>query len=79
MGQLWRERSSLFFLGGGLGGLVAANELRRLLPKQHRVVLIEKDLRHPFTPSFLWVMVGDRRPEQVVRDLRALVRRDVRS
>lgn len=59
-------------LGGGVGGLVAANELRRLLPSQHRVVLIEKNLQHAFAPSFLWVMVGDRRPEQVARDLRAL-------
>ncbi len=61
-------------LGGGVGGLVAANELRRLLPQQHRVVLIERDLRHAFAPSFLWVMIGDRRPDQIVRDLRTLVR-----
>ena len=59
-------------LGGGVGGLVAANELRRLLPSQHRVVLIEKNLQHAFAPSFLWIMVGDRRPEQVARDLRTL-------
>ncbi len=68
---------SIVILGGGVGGLVAANELRRLLPPQHRVVLVEKDLRHAFAPSFLWVMVGDRRPEQVVRELRFLVRRGV--
>ena len=61
-------------LGGGVGGLVAANELRRLLPGQHRIVLVERDLRHAFAPSFLWVMTGDRRPDQVVRDLRTLVR-----
>ena len=59
-------------LGGGVGGLVAANELRRLLPSQHHVVLIEKNLQHAFAPSFLWIMVGDRRPEQVARDLRTL-------
>jgi len=41
------------------------------------VVLVEKDLRHAFAPSFLWVMVGDRRPDQVVRDLRTLARRGV--
>ena len=28
-------------LGGGVGGLTAANELRRLLGPEHRVVLIE--------------------------------------
>ena len=61
-------------LGGGVGGLVAANELRRLLPGQHRVVLVERDRRHAFAPSFLWMMTGDRKPDQAVRDLRTLVR-----
>lgn len=70
-------RKVIAVLGGGVGGLVAANELRRLLPAQHRVVLIEKDLRHAFAPSFLWVVVGDRQPDQIVRDLRSLVRRGV--
>jgi len=59
-------------IGGGVGGLVASNALRRLLSPEHRVVLVEKHLQHTFAPSFLWVMVGDRRPEQVVRDLRTL-------
>jgi len=68
---------TIVILGGGVGGLVAAHELRRLLPRHHRVVLVEKDLRHAFAPSFLWVMVGDRRPGQVVRDLRTLVPRDI--
>lgn len=64
-------------LGGGVGGQVAANALRTLLPEQHRVMLVEKDLRHAFTPSLLWVMIGGRRPEQAVRDLRTLVHRGV--
>jgi sulfide:quinone oxidoreductase len=53
---------------------VVANELRRRLPREHRVTIIERELRHAFAPSFLWVMTGDRRPEQVTRDLRELVR-----
>ena len=68
---------TLVVLGGGVGGLVAANELRRLLPEPHRIVLIDKDLRHAFAPSFLWVMVGRRHPERIVRDLRTLVHRGV--
>ncbi len=59
-------------LGGGVGGLVAANTLRRLLPGPHRVVLVERERLHAFAPSFLWLMVGTRRQDQVIRDLRTL-------
>ncbi len=67
------SRVTVAVLGGGVGGLVAANNLRRLLPSQHRIVLVEKNAQHAFAPSFLWVMVGDRRPDQVARELRTLV------
>ncbi|MBI3163316.1 MAG: NAD(P)/FAD-dependent oxidoreductase [Chloroflexi bacterium] len=65
---------TILILGGGIGGLMAANELRRLLPGEHRVVLVEKNPRHAFPPSFLWLMTGDRQPEQITRDVRSLVR-----
>src|SRR3990172_13135052 len=60
-------------LGGGVGGLTAANELRRLLGPQHRVVLIEQEREHRFAPSFLWVMTGARRREQVTLELSTIV------
>jgi sulfide:quinone oxidoreductase len=63
----------ILILGGGVGGQVVANELRRLLSNEHRVTIIERNGRHAFAPSFLWVMTGDRRPEQVTRDLRDLL------
>src|SRR3972149_5156495 len=65
---------NILILGGGVGGLVAANELRRQLPGEHRVVLVEKNPQHAFAASFLWLMTGDRRPEQITRDVRRLVR-----
>ena len=65
---------TVLILGGGIGGLVAANELRRLLPNEHRIVLVEKNSRHAFAPSFLWLMTGDRQPGQITRDVRQLVR-----
>ena len=68
---------SIVILGGGIGGLVAANDLRRLLPREHRVVLVEKNPQHAFAPSFLWLMVGDRRPEQIVRPVRSLASQGV--
>jgi len=64
----------ILILGGGVGGQVVANELRRRLPAEHRVTLIERDMRHAFAPSFLWVMTGDRQPQRVTRDVRELVR-----
>lgn len=63
---------TILILGAGISGLIAANELRRLLPREHRVVLVEKNARHAFAPSFLWLMSGDRRPEQIARDVRQL-------
>jgi sulfide:quinone oxidoreductase len=67
------DAQTILILGGGVGGQVAANELRRLLPHEHRVIVIERNRQHAFAPSFLWVMTGDRRPEQVTRGLRELV------
>ena len=68
---------TIVILGAGVGGLVAANELRQHLPRQHRVVLVEKNAQHAFAPSFLWVMTGDRKPEQITRPVRKLVRSGV--
>jgi sulfide:quinone oxidoreductase len=67
---------TILILGGGIGGLIAANELQRLLPASggHRIVLVERNTRHAFAPSFLWVMTGDRQPAQITRDVRQLVR-----
>jgi len=67
----------IVILGGGVGGLVAANELRRLVHPEHRIVLIEKNRQHAFAPSFLWLMTGDRRPEQISREVRQLVHKGV--
>ncbi len=56
---------TVVMLGGGTGGLVAARRLRRLLDAADRVVLVDRDPVYRFTPSFLWVMTGTRRPGQV--------------
>ena len=64
-------------LGGGTGGLVAAHRLRRELPREDRVVLVERDVVYRFAPSFLWVLTGQRRPEQLSADLRRVTRRGI--
>jgi sulfide:quinone oxidoreductase len=60
-------------LGGGIGGMVAVNELRRLLPEENRIILVERDPYHVFAPSFLWLMTGERRPEQIRRPVQSLL------
>ncbi|MBI5031881.1 MAG: NAD(P)/FAD-dependent oxidoreductase [Chloroflexi bacterium] len=65
---------TVLILGGGVGGLVAANELRQRLPREHRIVLVEKNAQHTFAPSFLWLMTGDRQPARITREVRQLVR-----
>lgn len=68
------NRKTIIVLGAGIGGLVAANELRRKLPRQHKILLIERNPDHRFTPSFLWLMTGDRKPDAVSRPVNRLVR-----
>ena len=65
---------TIVILGGGVGGLVIANELRHKLPHEHRVVLVEKNPEHAFAPSFLWLMTGDRQPKRITRPVLSLVR-----
>ncbi len=64
-------------LGGGTGGLVAARELRRRLPADHRVVLVDRAADHVYQPSLLWQMVGERRLSQFTRPLERLRSKDI--
>ncbi len=63
------DRRTALVLGGGVGGLVAANRLRHRLPREDRVVLIDREQYHLFQASLLWLMVGQRRTEQIRRPL----------
>ena len=69
--------NTVVMLGGGTGGIVAAHRLRRELAAEDRVVVVERDPIYRFAPSFLWVMSGERRPEQISADLRRLRRRGI--
>ncbi|MEE9324885.1 MAG: FAD/NAD(P)-binding oxidoreductase [Dehalococcoidia bacterium] len=69
--------STTLILGGGVGGLVTANELRKRLGKEHRVVLVDNTGKHVFWPSLLWLQVGLREPEKITKDLALLERKDI--
>ena len=68
---------TIVVLGGGSGGIVCANELRKKLSREHRVILIDKDEEHTFYPSLLWLIFGLRKPEQIKRSLRALTKKGI--
>ncbi len=71
------DAKKIIVLGGGVGGLVAAVTLRKKLPKRHRVILVEREAGHLFQPSLLWLITGERRPEQFSRPLDRLKKKGI--
>jgi sulfide:quinone oxidoreductase len=70
-------KRTVCILGGGIGGVVAANRLKKRLGSTARIILIDKNPDHVFQPSFLNVLVGKRRPEQIKRSLGRLQRKGI--
>ena len=62
----------ILILGGGTEGLVVANELRKKLGREHKIILIDKNEKHIYAPSFLWLMLGKRRAEEIQKPLNLL-------
>src|SRR3990167_2253925 len=67
----------ILILGGGIGGLVAANKLRKKLCKEHKIILIDKNDKHVYAPSFLWVMEGKRNAEKIQKPLKLLRKKGI--
>jgi len=68
---------NIVVLGGGVGGLVASNKLRKKLSKEYQIFLIDRRAQFEFTPSYLWVMTGWRQPNQIMKDLSRLNRKGI--
>ncbi|OGC04468.1 hypothetical protein A3H38_02090 [candidate division WOR-1 bacterium RIFCSPLOWO2_02_FULL_46_20] len=68
---------TILILGGGAGGLVAANELRQKLNGEHKIVLIDQNDYHLFYPSLFWVLEGTRTPEQITKKLTGLAKKGI--
>jgi sulfide:quinone oxidoreductase len=69
---------TVLVLGGGLGGLTASSHLRRLLPQEHRIVVIEKHQTFSLCMANLWLMTGERQdPCEGERELSRLAARGI--
>lgn len=59
-------------IGGGTGGTLVANRLRRQHPREElEIVVVDRDDRHVYQPGLLFVPFGLERPEKIVRSRRA--------
>ncbi|MGI6036867.1 MAG: NAD(P)/FAD-dependent oxidoreductase [Limnochordia bacterium] len=68
---------TILILGGGTGGVVAANVLRKTLPMEHRVIVVDRNRNHYFQASYPLVLVNLRRPAQIVQRLERLEKKGI--
>lgn len=71
------QDKTILILGAGIGGITLAERLRKTLPREHRVVLVERGDTHVFSPSLLWLMTGERTAGEISRPVSALGKRGV--
>lgn len=60
------RKHRVVILGGSFGGLTAAHELRRSLPREQvEITVVSKDDRFYFVPSLPWVTMGHKTLDQI--------------
>ena len=57
----------ILILGGGTGGTLTANRLRRLYGDDAEILVVDRDDRHVYQPGLLFVPFGLAEPEEIVR------------
>lgn len=68
---------TILILGGGIGGIVAANELRKHLGTGHRIIIVDKNRIQTLGLTYLWIMVGWRKAYAIERDLSLLEKKGI--
>lgn len=64
-------------LGAGLGGISAAQALRKALPHNDRVVLVDRGGEHVYPAPLPWVLAGSRSIPQISRPMEHAARRGI--
>src|SRR3989344_3217496 len=72
-----KKENTILVLGAGVGGIVTANRLRKLLPKNDRIIIFDREKDHLFAPSLLWLMIGDRTPEKISKPISRLEKKGI--
>lgn len=69
--------SSILVLGGGTGGIVAANVLSKTLDKKHKIQLVDRKDSHIFYGNYPMLMVNKRKPQDLTRKLERLQKKGI--
>ena len=68
-------RTQMVILGGGTGGTMVANRLRRRFGPEHAEIhVVDRDDRHVYQPGLLFVPFGLAHPDEIVRSRRRQLR-----
>ncbi|HYJ46184.1 MAG TPA: hypothetical protein VEV81_06185, partial [Pyrinomonadaceae bacterium] len=63
--------ANVLVLGGGFGGVVAAERLAKSLGREHRVTLVSRSSNFIFYPALVRLAFGKCRVEDISYDMRA--------
>lgn len=66
--------ANILILGGGFGGVVAAELLARSVGDRHRITLVSRSRRFIFYPALVRLAFGEVSPDDISYDLRAAMR-----
>ena len=69
------NRPTIVILGAGLGGAIAAYDIRHALGDRARIVMVSKGDTFHFTPSNPWVAVHWRKREAIEVSLPEVMKR----
>ncbi|MCM3870800.1 MAG: FAD-dependent oxidoreductase [Pyrinomonadaceae bacterium] len=71
--------ANILILGGGFGGVVAAESLARQIPKEHQITMVSSSPKFIFYPELVRLAFGECEPDDISFDLReAMLDRRVR-
>lgn len=64
-------------LGGGVGGIVSATVLKKAMGSSMQVTVVDRQSTHYYNPSYPFLMIGERKPEDIKRRLTCLTKKGI--